>query len=63
MTSTNKKNPAKFDHVLKGAKVTYKKGSNTFIEDETGGLLVYDNSVTLKVGQVVDGRVWGEGYT
>lgn len=62
-TSTNKKNPAKFDHVLKGAKVTYKKGSNTFIEDETGGLLVYDNSVTLKVGQVVDGRVWGEGYT
>lgn len=62
-TSTNKKNPAKFDHVLKGAKVTYKEGSNTFIEDETGGLLVYDNSVTLKVGQVVDGRVWGEGYT
>lgn len=62
-TSTNKKNPAKFDHVLKGAKVTYNKGSNTFIEDETGGLLVYDNSVTLKVGQVVDGRVWGEGYT
>lgn len=62
-TSTNKKNTAKFDHVLKGAKVTYKKGSNTFIEDETGGLLVYDNSVTLKVGQVVDGRVWGEGYT
>lgn len=62
-TSTNKKNPAKFDHVLKGAKVTYKNGSNTFIEDETGGLLVYDNSVTLKVGQVIDGRVWGEGYT
>ena len=61
-TSTSKQNPAKFDHVLKGAKVTYKNGSNTFIEDETGGLLVYDNSVTLKVGQVVDGRVWGEGY-
>lgn len=62
-TSTNSKNPAKFDHVLKGAKVTYKNGSNTFIEDETGGLLVYDNSVTLKVGQVIDGRVWGKGYT
>lgn len=61
-TSTNKKNPAKFDHVLKGAKVTYKNGSNTFIEDETGGLYVYDNSVTLKVGQVIDGRVWGKGY-
>lgn len=62
-TSTSKQNPAKFDHVLKGAKVTYKNRSNTFIEDETGGLLVYDNSVTLKVGQVVDGRVWGKGYT
>lgn len=61
-TSTSKQNPAKFDHVLKGAKVTYKNGSNTFIEDETGGLLVYDNSVTLKVGQVIDGRVWGKGY-
>lgn len=62
-TSTSSKNPAKFDHVLKGAKVTYKNDSNTFIEDETGGLLVYDNSVTLKVGQVIDGRVWGKGYT
>ncbi len=61
-TSTSKQNPAKFDHVLKGAKVTYKNGSNTFIEDETGGLYVYDNSVTLKVGQVIDGRVWGKGY-
>lgn len=62
-TSTNNRNPAKFDHILKGAKVTYKNGSNTFIEDETGGLYVYDNSVTLKVGQVIDGRVWGKGYT
>lgn len=62
-TSASSSNPAKFDHVLKGAKVTYKNGSNTFIEDETGGLLVYDNSVTLKVGQVIDGRVWGKGYT
>lgn len=59
-TSTEK--PAKFDHVLKGAKVTYKNGSNTFIEDETGGLYVYDNSVALKVGQVINGRVWGKGY-
>lgn len=61
-TSTDKKKPAKFDHVLKGAKVTYKNGSNTFIEDETGGLYVYDNSVALKVGQVINGRVWGKGY-
>ena len=51
-----------FDFVLKNAKVTYKNGSNIFIEDETGGLQIYSGDVTLKVGQVVNGRVWGEGY-
>lgn len=51
-----------FDFVLKNAKVTYKNGSNIFIEDETGGLQIYSSDVTLKVGQVVNGRVWGEGY-
>lgn len=51
-----------FDFILKNAKVTYKNGSNIFIEDETGGLQIYSSDVTLKVGQVVNGRVWGEGY-
>lgn len=60
-TSTDKKKPAKFDYILKNAKVTYKNGSNVFVEDETGGLFVYGNDV-LKVGQVINGRVWGEGY-
>lgn len=60
-TSTDKKKPAKFDHILKNAKVTYKNGSNVFVEDETGGLFVYGNDV-LKVGQVINGRVWGKGY-
>lgn len=60
-TSTDKKKPAKFDYILKNAKVTYKNGSNVFVEDETGGLFVYGNDV-LKIGQVINGRVWGEGY-
>lgn len=60
-TATDKKKPAKFDYVLKNAKVTYKNGSNIFVEDETGGLYVY-GSDALKVGQVINGRVWGEGY-
>lgn len=60
-TSTDKKKPAKFDYILKNAKVAYKNGSNVFVEDETGGLFVYGNDV-LKVGQVINGRVWGEGY-
>lgn len=60
-TATDKKKPAKFDYILKNAKVTYKNGSNIFVEDETGGLFVYGNDV-LKVGQVINGRVWGEGY-
>lgn len=60
-TATDKKKPAKFDYILKNAKVTYKNGSNIFVEDETGGLFVY-GSDALKVGQVINGRVWGEGY-
>lgn len=47
---------------LNNAKVTYKDGSNIFIEDETGGLNIYSNSSTLKAGDVVNGHVWGEGY-
>ena len=62
LTATSSKNAKDFDHVLKNAKVTYKNGSNIFIEDETGGLLIYSSDVTLKVGQVVNGRVWGKGY-
>lgn len=54
--------PRSFDVNLKNAKVTYINGSNYFIEDEKGGLLVYSNSLSLKVGQVINGRVWGKGY-
>lgn len=54
--------PRSFDVNLKNAKVTYINGSNYFIEDEKGGLLVYSSALSLKVGQVINGRVWGKGY-
>ncbi|MBO4590285.1 MAG: hypothetical protein J5698_04870 [Bacteroidaceae bacterium] len=60
--SSSSRNPIEFDVVLKNAKVTYKNGSNTFIEDETGGLLIYSSDAGLSVGQVINGRVWGSGY-
>ncbi len=56
------KAPRSFDVNLKNAKVTYINGSNYFIEDQEGGLLVYSNALSLKVGQVINGRVWGKGY-
>ncbi len=56
------KAPRSFDVNLKNAKVTFVSGSNYFIEDEKGGLLVYSNALSLKVGQVINGRVWGQGY-
>lgn len=47
---------------LTNAKVTYKNGSNTFIEDETGGLCIYiSGGSSLKVGDIVSGHVWGNG--
>ncbi len=54
--------PRSFDVNLKNAKVTFVSGSNYFIEDEKGGLLVYSTALSLKVGQVINGRVWGQGY-
>lgn len=61
--STNRRSPVRFYAELTNAKVTYKSGSNYFIEDGTGGLCIYNNALTLKVGDVVNGKVWGSGYT
>lgn len=48
--------------MLTDAKVTYKNGSNIFVEDATGGLLLYSGNSSLAVGDVINGRVWGAGY-
>lgn len=60
--SSDKKKQVNFDVVLTDAKVTYKNGSNIFVEDATGGLLLYNGNSTLAVGDVINGRVWGAGY-
>ena len=60
--SSDKKKQVNFDVMLTDAKVTYKNGSNIFIEDATGGLLLYSGDATLAVGDVINGRVWGSGY-
>lgn len=58
----SKPNPYRFCVELQNAKVTYKSGSNFFLEDVTGGLLVYNSDLKLEVGQVINGKVYGSGY-
>lgn len=60
--STDKNKQVNFDVILTDAKVTYKNGSNIFVEDATGGLLLYSGNSSLAVGDVINGRVWGAGY-
>ncbi len=60
--SSDKKKQVNFDVVLTDAKVTNKNGSNIFVEDATGGLLLYSGNSSLAVGDVINGRVWGAGY-
>lgn len=60
--SSNKNNPVPFYVEIKDAIVTYKSGSNIFIEDEVGGLLIYNGSLSLKAGDKINGKVWGSGY-
>lgn len=49
-----------FDVIVKDAVVTYVNGSNAIVEDATGGLLFY--GCGLKAGQIINGRIFGEGY-
>lgn len=61
-SSTDRNKQVNFDVMLTDAKVTYKNGSNIFVEDATGGLLLYSGNSSLAVGDVINGRVWGAGY-
>jgi len=61
--STDKKNPKRFDMNLTDAVVSYKAGSSLFIQDANGGLCIYDENCKLNVGDVINGRVYGYGYT
>lgn len=47
---------------VNGAKVTFSKGDNTYIEDETGALLLYQTGLTMTAGKAITGFING-AYT
>ena len=47
---------------VNGAKVTFSKGDNTYIEDETGALLLYKTGLTMTAGKAITGFING-AYT
>lgn len=49
-----------FTATLTDAMVTYVNGNNAFVEDATGGLLVYKSGHGLKVGDKINGTVTGK---
>jgi uncharacterized protein YjdB len=51
-----------FEGKLAGAVVTFVSGRNAFIQDETAGILFYNNSNPFKVGDKLEGVVSGSGY-
>lgn len=64
-------NRISIDYNIKDAVVTYVNGSNFFIEDgdasdvatnKRRGVLIYDSNCTLKAGDHVSGRIYGQGY-
>ena len=59
-TNSNQKS---FEGKLAGAVVTYVSGRNAFIQDETAGILFYNNSNPFKVGDKLEGVVSGSGYS
>ena len=44
---------------VNGAKVTFVSGDNTYIEDETGALLLYKTGLTLNAGKAITGFING----
>ncbi len=44
---------------VNGAKVTFVSGDNTYIEDETGALLLYKAGLTLNAGKAITGFING----
>lgn len=49
-----------FEATLTDAVVTYVNGNNAFIEDKTGGLLLYKSGHGLVAGQKITGKVTGK---
>lgn len=64
ITSTNKssQSPYEADLTDAGAVVSYVNGDNAFIEDKTGGILLYKEGHGLTAGMKISGTVKGSGY-
>lgn len=62
--SKDDKNPSPYEVDLTdaGAVVSYVSGNNAFIEDKTGGILLYSKNHGLTAGQKIFGAVTGSGY-
>ncbi len=62
-SSTNSRSQALFDVELnEEVLVTYANGKYIFVEDKTGGLILYNSATKYSVGQKISGRVFGQGY-
>ncbi|MGM9737744.1 MAG: Ig-like domain-containing protein, partial [Candidatus Cryptobacteroides sp.] len=64
LTSTDKNNQSAYSVDLTGgdAVVSYVNGSNAFIEDKTGAILLYKSGHGLTAGKKVSGKISGTGY-
>ena len=63
ITSTDRTNPSPYEAKLATpAVVSYVNGSNVFMQDATGGLLLYKAETGLKPGDTVGGEFSGTGY-
>lgn len=62
LTSTDSKNPSPYEATLAGATVSYVNGSNVYIQDESGAILLYLKESGLAAGDVIKGKVSGTGY-
>ena len=64
LTSTDKNNQSAYSVDLTGgdAVVSYVNGSNAFIEDKTGAILLYKKGHGLTAGKKVSGKISGIGY-
>ncbi len=65
IVSTNSKSPSPYSVTIaesNAAVVSYVNGSNVFIEDNTGGILLYKKDHGLTAGTKIFGKITGSGY-
>ena len=60
--ATSSSNAVSFEGKLNGAIVTFVSGRYAFIQDETAGIVFYNNTNPFSAGQKLEGIVSGSGY-